>query len=205
MLTSDKNNEVNKWDEYAWQVLYETNVNRVYKAAYSIVLDEEMAEEITQITFMKAFMHINQLRDKGKFKSWICKIAVNTARDMLRQKITERNRSTSLYDDNGNMKEYKKELIDFNNPEEEYEAMEIMDKIISCINELNCDDRIIMHLRFIEGYTYEQIAEFTGINRSTVGTKILRAKQKISGKLEGYIKIEGERCYEDRMGNTEKR
>jgi len=190
MLTSDNKNGVKKWDEYAWQVLYESNYNKVYKAAYSIILDAEMAEEITQITFMKAFININQLRDKEKFIPWICKIAVNVARDMLKQKIAERNKIISLYDDEGNMKEYIEELINFKSPEDEYEISEVIDSIIGCVNDLSSDDKTILHLKYIEGYTYEEISELMNINRNTIGTKILRTKKKISLELNKIYRLE---------------
>ncbi len=83
--------------------MYESNYSKVYKAVYSIVLDVEMVEEATQITFGKNNINIKQLKDRGKFIPWICKIAVNVAKDMMKKKINERNRNTSLYDNEENV------------------------------------------------------------------------------------------------------
>lgn len=70
----------------AWRILFEYNYKKVFKIAYSITNDYELSKDIVQVTFSKAFANINTLNDRTKFKEWICVIASNVSKDMLRKK-----------------------------------------------------------------------------------------------------------------------
>jgi len=82
-----KKNEVKKeLSKDALSQLFSENYRRVYKIAFSRTYDKELSQDITQITFMKAFEGIYKLKDKTKFSAWVCAIGVNVSKDMLRQK-----------------------------------------------------------------------------------------------------------------------
>jgi len=53
--------------------LFVDNYEKVYKLAYSILLDDEMAKEISQESFLKAFNKYNSLKDRDNFTYWITK------------------------------------------------------------------------------------------------------------------------------------
>ena len=92
--------------EDALSILFAENYERVYKLALSLTFDEELSKDITQTTFTRAFEGLSKLKDKSKFSAWVCAIAVNVSKDMLRKKINTRNTTVSLYDKNENLQEH---------------------------------------------------------------------------------------------------
>ncbi|MGG1677822.1 sigma-70 family RNA polymerase sigma factor [Neobacillus sp. NRS-1170] len=59
---------------------------KVYLLAYSYVKDRGLAEDISQEVFIKCYKSLNQFRGESQISSWIYRITVNTAKDMLRSK-----------------------------------------------------------------------------------------------------------------------
>ncbi len=176
-----KKNELNK---DAISQLFSENYRRVYKIAFSRTYDKELSKDITQITFMRAFEGIYKLKDKTKFNAWVCAIAVNVSKDMLRQKIKNKNRYISLFDEDGNIQDYLYEMADGNSLEEQYEAMEIVRDIFKYANKLSLEEKQIIHMKYIENHTYSEIAKRMRMKQSSVGMKLLRIRKKIGNALE---------------------
>lgn len=174
--------------EEALSILFSENYERVYKLALSLTSDEELSKDITQITFTRAFEALDKLKDKSKFSAWVCAIAVNVSKDMLRKKITNRNKVVSLYDKNGNIQDYLQDIVDFDNIEEQYEANEMIKYIFKYINSLDIEEKQIIHLKYFENYTYSEIAKLMNMKQSTIGMKLLRFKEKLSDKINKTFK-----------------
>lgn len=139
---------------------------------------------------MKAFMYIDTLEDKNKFSPWICKITINVCNDMLRKKITDRYNNISLYNEDGDSRDYINELSETQLPDSIYENKELRNELKTCINSLPKDERLIIILKLVYGLSYIEIAEKININENTVKTKTRRAKLKIIKKLERYLSLE---------------
>ena len=156
----------------------------MYKTAFTITRDTELAKDITQEVFYTAFSSMDTLKDKNKFGKWVCVIAVNISNNMLRQKIRHRNRNVSLFDKDGNIQGCVVELTALSNPEEAYDDKEKLQEILNCIDGLDMEERQIIHLKLFEDFTYVEIAEQMQMKESTVKMKALRAKAKIAKKLK---------------------
>ncbi|MEN2775448.1 sigma-70 family RNA polymerase sigma factor [Acetivibrio clariflavus] len=181
MFTDDKIKD--KLYEDALSILFSENYERVYKLALSLTSDEELSKDITQITFTRAFEGLDKLKDKSKFSAWVCTIATNVSKDMLRKKINNRKKVVSLYDKNGNIQDYLQDIVDFDNIEEQYEASEMVKYILKYINSLDIEEKQIVHLKYFENYTYAEIAKIMNMKQSTIGMKLLRFKEKLSNKI----------------------
>ncbi|AEV70499.1 RNA polymerase sigma factor [Acetivibrio clariflavus] len=181
MFTDNKIKD--KLYEDALSILFSENYERVYKLALSLTSDEELSKDITQITFTRAFEGLDKLKDKSKFSAWVCTIATNVSKDMLRKKINNRKKVVSLYDKNGNIQDYLQDIVDFDNIEEQYEASEMVKYILKYINSLDIEEKQIVHLKYFENYTYAEIAKIMNMKQSTIGMKLLRFKEKLSNKI----------------------
>lgn len=179
----------NQIDGIALEILFEDYYDKVYRTAFSILLDTELAKDATQEAFAKAFNKIDTLREKNKFGSWVCSIATNICKDILKQVIIDRNKNISIYDSNGKTKEYMYELIDFNIPDKIYDNIEMRHELQYCINQLDKDTRIIINLRYYYEFTYREIAEIMNMKEGTIKTKIHRGKKKLAIILERYFDI----------------
>lgn len=189
-ITTDEG--TGKWYEGILHVLYKENYKRVYKTALSFALDVELAKDITQEAFYRAFLRIHTLRDKDKFGSWVCSIALNVGKDMLKERITYRNNNISLDEENENLQERMAKLVDLNIPDEIYEKNEVRRELQKYISELDEDSQRIIFLKYHQELTYNEIAEKMDMKLSTVKVKMHRAKEKIVIKLEKYFDIKGE-------------
>ena len=190
MLFILNSNNSEKWYEGAWQVLYKNNYERVYRTALDILWDVELAKDAAQETFVRAFLNINTLKDKEKFGVWVCTIAINTSKNMLKSKIKQNEKCVSLYDKNGNIKNIVTEMCDFNTPEKTYEDDELIHEILTSIEELSLDEQMIIYLKYYKEFTYTQIAQYLELNISTVKMRFHRAKEKILNKLGKYSDYE---------------
>lgn len=175
--------ENNKGYNIAIEILFEENYQRVYRKALSILTDREMAKDATQETFMRAFLKMDTIKDKSKFSSWVCAVAVNICNRMLTQRIVYRNKNISIYDENGNEKNNISELPDFTVPEKIYEDKELRQELKQCISELDKETQQIINMRFYNELSIEEIANCLGIKEGTVKSRIYRAKYKIADKL----------------------
>jgi len=69
----------------SFESIYREWYSEILNLTYRIVLDEDLAKEATQRTFIQLFRHYHRLPEIRNFRQWICRIAINAARDMLRR------------------------------------------------------------------------------------------------------------------------
>ena len=176
--------------ESAFEILYREYYDRVYKTAVSILLNKEQAEVAVQETFYKAFTNMDQLKEKSSFGPWVCKIARNESIGILRKKAAKKNNCLSIYDEDGNIREYLTELNDFHIPESIYEDIELRKELKQCIGELETEAQRIINLRYYSELTIKEIAECLGIKEGTVKSRLYRAIKKLADKLKN-LQTEG--------------
>lgn len=188
MLFIFTNDGSEAWYEGAWQSLYANNYDKVYKIALKIVIDRELAKDVTQEAFTNAFLKIGTLRDKEKFNFWICSIAENIAKNMLKKKINCNSRNVPFDDMDADVSKNVYQLQESNSPEALYAANEEAKEVLNCIEELDFEEQRILHMKFYEDYTYAQIAEQMNLKEGTIRMKALRAREKILSKLKMHDK-----------------
>lgn len=68
-------------------IIYEEYFKFVYKYLYSLCLDADLAEELTQETFFKAILKINSYKEESKISTWLCAIAKNLYLNYRKKKV----------------------------------------------------------------------------------------------------------------------
>ena len=96
------------------EVLYKDT--KVYRTVFGLTGDKQITEDAVQEAFIKAFNKLEQLKDKGKFGSWVITIAVNQAKDMLTNRA--RHRIVPIY-----------EQIDIGLSDNRINSLEIRDEV----------------------------------------------------------------------------
>ncbi len=154
----------------------------VFSLVYRMVRDRELAEDLSQETFVKALNAIESYRPEFKFSSWIFKIANNAAIDHLRRRELD---TLSL---DGSPHAETPEAIEATALQigdrqetalEEVEARELGGEIETAISRLRPEYRSCILLRHVEGRAYEEIAEILGLPLGTVKTYIHRARNEL--------------------------
>ena len=147
-----------------------------YNVAWRLMGNADAAADSTQEAFIKAFKSIKQYRG-GSFKSWLLRIVSNTCYDQLR--YNKRRPSESLEDDDFDS-DYAPHLIDHaERPEEGVLRQELDDMLQQAIAQLPPDQRLVLILSDVEGFSYQEIAQTTELALGTVKSRLNRARRKL--------------------------
>lgn len=147
-----------------------------YSVAYRMLQNEGAAADVVQESFLKAYRALPSFQG-GNFKSWLMRIVVNSCYDLLR--VQQREHTDSLDDGPGDL-DYAPHLVDRSEGPEAYaERMELTHHIELGIRALPPDQRTVLVLCDVQGYSYEEIAEITGFPMGTVKSRISRARTKL--------------------------
>jgi RNA polymerase sigma-70 factor, ECF subfamily len=154
--------------------------NLAYSVAYRLLDDTDAAGDAVQDSFIKAFRALDTFRG-GSFKSWLMRIVTNTCYDVLRARQRRKTDSLEAFPVED---EYIPALVDKSESPQQYVERQELAKIIAlAIQHLPEDQQVSIILCDIEGYTYEEIAEISGVAIGTVKSRISRAR----GKVRDYL------------------
>ena len=145
--------------------LIERHTNRVRDYIRMMVKDKDVADDILQETFIKAVRVIDagKYSDKGKFLSWILRIAHNQVIDYYRANKNARmiNESDAGYDVLGTLR-YSERTI-----EDEMMSEQVEEQVRQLIERLAPEQREVVKLRYYEGLNFKEIAEQTNVGINT--------------------------------------
>ena len=169
-----------KGDARAFNQLVPLYQSMAYNLAYRILGDSDAAADATQDAFMSAYKAIRKFRG-GSFKAWILRIVTNACYDQLRVK---KRRPTESLDDLEIDADYVGYLRDEAElPDEAYERRELNQAIQSGILSLPMDQRTVLVLSDMQGLSYQEIAEATGLSLGTVKSRLSRGRAKLRDYL----------------------
>jgi RNA polymerase sigma-70 factor (ECF subfamily) len=152
-----------------------------YNVAYRIMGDADSAADATQEAFIKAFRSIEQYQG-GMFRSWLMRIVTNTCYDQLRY---HNRRPSEALESEAVEADYTPHLIDpAEQPEETAVRHELGDMLQGAINRLQPDQRVVLILSDVEGFSYQEIAEITKISLGTVKSRLNRARSRLRDILQ---------------------
>ena len=145
----------------------------IYRLALRMVGPNE-AEDLAQQAFLKAWQALDRFRGEAQFGTWIYRIAMNLCFDHLRR--TERFRPLPL-------EAVELTLASEDDPaataEVEAEQTARRAALAWALERLPTEDQLLLHLRVGEELSYERIAELSGLNPRTVGTRLFRARGRV--------------------------
>jgi RNA polymerase sigma-70 factor (ECF subfamily) len=155
-----------------------------YSVAFRMLQNQDTAADAVQDSFVKAYRALSSFKG-GLFKSWLLRIVVNTCYDILR--VQQRYTSEPIEDDPGvesDESHSAHQLVDSSESPHNYvERMELNSYIELGIRNLPPDQRLVLVLCDVHGYSYEEIAEIAGFPMGTVKSRISRARAKLRDYL----------------------
>ncbi|CAN5261839.1 RNA polymerase sigma factor [soil metagenome] len=158
-------------DREAHYQLYKLYSKTMYNIGYRIVNNEAEAEDVLQESFISAFKSLHYYRGDASFGSWLKRIVVNKAINVLKGRRTERFPEDSDFD-------IQEEPI------VEREFQFTVDQVRRAIERLPDGYRSVLSLYLMEGYDHSEIAEILGISESTSKSQFNRSKKKLREILE---------------------
>jgi RNA polymerase sigma-70 factor (ECF subfamily) len=174
-------------DEKAFAEIVLHRQKKVFNISYRMLGNLEEAKDLAQEVFISVFQSIKNLKEEIKFDAWLTQITLNHCRN--RWKYLKRRQyfnSDSLDDpietEEGNM---PKAIYDpSGNPETLYEKKMVQQFIQRGLLKLKEDQRELLVLRDLQGFSYEEIGESLGLPEGTIKSKLHRARMDLKGILE---------------------
>jgi len=171
-------------NEGAYVQLVENYKDRLYNFLYGIIRDVDLAEDLSQETFIKVFIHKDSYRGPYKFSTWMYTIGKNLALTELRK--LKRRKTSSFTDINSRSEEWGE--IQIPDPAESIDdtmSNEEKSKIIQkAIYQLSQDFMIVIILRDIQELSYEDISTILEVPIGTVKSRINRGREKLRQLLK---------------------
>jgi RNA polymerase sigma factor (sigma-70 family) len=158
-------------DEQAMTRLITIHKGLVFTIILRMTNDYHTSEDLTQDTFIKAFMNIKRVKSGDHFRPWICTIARNIVRDYYRR--TKNNPSLSF----DQIKDYRGQSDD-----------SVRKRIViqDALAKLAERDRMLLTLTYYQGFTLREVADVMKISENNVKVCIHRARKRLRKHLKGY-------------------
>ncbi len=167
---------VHEQDQKAFAELLEQYRDPIYFLLLKMVNNREDAEDLTIETFAKAFRSLPNFRPDFAFSTWLFRIATNGGIDFIRKKKLK----TLSIDNTVKSKDGDEMRMDVRsadeNPEQELITAEKAEMLRSFVEKLKPRYRNLIELRYYKQFSYEEIAEETGMPLGTVKAQLFRAR-----------------------------
>ncbi|OGN92596.1 MAG: hypothetical protein A2Y88_07830 [Chloroflexi bacterium RBG_13_48_10] len=175
--------DAQKGDLEAFNKLVLSYQDRIFNLAVRILGDSALAEDITQNTFLTAYLNMLSFRN-GSFRGWLFRITTNLCYDVHRRH--KRYPVVSLENDVDN-EERLSPLYDFPEPstlpEKELEKRELEQVVQQALNQLDSDQRTVVTLIDIQDFDYKEAAQILEVPIGTVKSRLARARQQLRLRL----------------------
>ena len=173
----------NSGDYQAFDLLVLKYQSRLISTAFKFVKDLQIAEDIVQDSFIKAFKALESFREDSSFYTWIYRITVNTSKNFL---VSKKRKSELLNSDLSEEASYAIEPVEDYSPEDLLQAIQLKKVITETIDQLGQETRTALTLRELDGLSYEQIAEVVNCPVGTVRSRIFRGREVIDEAISLY-------------------
>lgn len=166
-------------DRAAFGRLVETHAARVFRICHRVTGDDALAEDAVQETFLKVYAKLRDFREQAQFTTWLHRIAVNAALELMR-----RNRK------------YREDVVeepvltewqdDAPSPERHADSAAMRRHLQAAMIRLTELERMAFTLRHFEEMNIAEICTAAGISETACKQAIFRAVQKMRAALSDY-------------------
>lgn len=156
-------------DKDAFGVLVERYQSPIRRFLFNLSGNDELAKDLTQETFIKAWLGIGSFRAVAKFSTWLYRIAYNTFYDY-------------------NIRQHEKllgdgDINDVCSSQSDYENVDFDIDFKTIISSLDENERAVMLLYFMEDFTIDKISTILDMPKGTIKSHLHRAKKQIENRL----------------------
>ena len=174
-------------DREAFDYLVERHKDIVYAVAYRFAKDPDLALDLSQNAFIRAYRGIKSFRGKSSFSTWLYRITMNTCIDYTRKRA----RSVDSLAVPEEVAEYAgSEPIVASLPREpgaDAMSSELGEQIQKAVDLLPEYHKSVFVLYEIEGLSYKEIADIVGCSIGTVMSRLHYARKKLRAMLAPYV------------------
>ncbi|MGB2908041.1 MAG: sigma-70 family RNA polymerase sigma factor [Candidatus Aminicenantaceae bacterium] len=162
----------------AFGALVEKYRIKMFNLAYSLTRNRETADDLAQEVFIKAYMALPNFKFQSAFSTWIYRIAVNASKDFLRKETRVRKIPLDDSPPGTLMQEDTTGQID-----EAREQATRKKMVHTALESLPEKYQVILTLRDIQGFPYNEISQMLNISPGTVDSRLHRARKMLKKKV----------------------
>jgi RNA polymerase sigma-70 factor, ECF subfamily len=169
-------------DSQAFRSLVEHHSRNIFRLAYRMTGNEQDSEDVVQETFLKAFRQLNGFEERSNFSTWLYRIGVNCALDLLRKRRRQDEFQEPLEPD------YGRGVFEPDHhestPDRLVFSIEVKRQVSLALEKLSPMERSAFVLRHFEGMSIEEVGQVLGLQASAAKHSIFRAVRKMRLALE---------------------
>jgi RNA polymerase sigma-70 factor (ECF subfamily) len=177
-------------DEAAFGVIMRTHHERTFRLAHAIVHNEADARDICQEVWLTVWKQLATFRGDSRFSTWLHPIVSRRALDHLRKRRRWFDRFLPFNTGDDNATEVAEPATN-DNARDQAEGNETVVRVRAAIAALPPKHRVVLALRELEGLSYEEIAQATGVPTGTVMSRLFHARRLLAEKLGSSLNREG--------------
>jgi RNA polymerase sigma-70 factor (ECF subfamily) len=165
-------------EEAAFEELIRRHQQRVFGLVNGILRRREDVEDVVQQVFLKVFVSLKRFDQRSAFSTWLYKISVNECWDYLRKKKVR----PLMYE--ADLSEDQVSRLDGvvsadRPPESPSERAEARDLLERMLEKLSDEDRQLLILKEVEGFSVQELAEMLDLNVNTVKVRLFRSRARL--------------------------
>ena len=174
--------KVKKGDADVYEKIIQKYQSKVFGLIYNMTKNQNDIEDLAQEVFIKIYKNLGKFKGESSLYTWIYKITVNLCLDEMKKRKNVIYLDEKIEVDDG---EVNRELPSEDKSQEKlYEEKELQEKLHNCINKLPEKQKVMIVLRDIKGFSYEEISKITDVKLGTVKSQINRARLKLKELLD---------------------
>ncbi len=162
-------------DQRAFGELVRRHQHEVYTLALRLTADRELAADVAQEAFVRAWRALGKFRGDAQFSTWLHRITVNTGLTLRRR--AGRHRADSIDD-----VVWEPEASGIS-PEMAGEATDLRDRLVRALEALPAGNREVVVLKDVHGWPHGEIAEHLGISVTAAKVRLHRARRALREQL----------------------
>lgn len=171
----------NAGDETAFEAIVKGHYSRVLALVRRSMNNNQDAEDIAQITFIRAHRGLASFRGDSALSTWLSRIALNLARNRYWYFFRRRHHDSISLDQPHSIANFVPS--EESNPAQQAIQSEFVELAARCLEQLDPPQRDILRMRYQQQYSYGEIANELQINFGTVKSRVARAREKLRSRI----------------------
>jgi RNA polymerase sigma-70 factor (ECF subfamily) len=172
----------------AFQSLYDRYRDRLVHFITRKTGDPDRAQDLVQEAFIRVTRHLHRFDTSKKFSTWIYTIAGNLSKNELRNRsrspLVLFQKLTNNWDDDHRPIQFEDSST---KPDDLYRKRYLRRLVEDTVQTLPEHHQLVFRLRELEGKSYEEISDITGVNLGTVKSRLHRARNAFAQKIEPFL------------------
>jgi len=155
--------------------------DKIYARAYSMLRNEDEAEDLAQVAWVKGWQRLKQFKRDASFTTWMTRIVINLCLDHLRKRKRQAMDSLDQIEEEYGVE--RRMPVETFNPTERMECEELRAEIDRALQKMSHEHRTVLLLHEFEGLEYKEVAKAMQCSIGTVMSRLFYARRRLGNML----------------------